>query len=401
MTIIVVATALVLLIAFYQATCGMYGSLIMAILTVFCAAVAFNYYEPLSRIFYDRQPMYAEAISLLALFVLPLLILRWIADRLLSGNVVMNVWGDRIGGGILGLFTGVVAVGMLGIMVQMLPFGPRFLTFSPFTDSLQRDQAMGPLRPDEFTVGMAKILSAGSLSGQQPYASVHDNLLLELFCNRNRVEQTRSAGGAETKEYAGRTDAKPDSVTVSGMFEPSSEGSSAEPWTKDPNQVPANPLLEGDDSRIVIVRTEIDESAADEDHAWRLPATHFRLVVADKDGAISSHYPVAYLTWTEHVREASGSLRQGRMYWKAYTVAGALSADNGRGAIAEVARIFVQREQAGVKAKKLVVDWVYRLPPEAAPQYLVFRRIAMQPLPELVSGMPSPEKALGRIVAAK
>ena len=48
MVLILVATILVLAIVSFQVVEGLFSSLIMAILSVLCAALAFTYYEPLA-----------------------------------------------------------------------------------------------------------------------------------------------------------------------------------------------------------------------------------------------------------------------------------------------------------------------------------------------------------------
>ena len=147
MVIIILATVMVLGIAFYQVIQGLFSALIMTILTVLCAAVAMGYYEPLaSAVLYTRQAETADAVALIALFVLPLLGLRMLVDRLIPGNVVFGRWADRIGGGVLGIFSGLIITGVLMVALQMLPFGASVLGYTPFDDALQRDQSLAPRR---------------------------------------------------------------------------------------------------------------------------------------------------------------------------------------------------------------------------------------------------------------
>ena len=208
MVAILLVLALVLGIAFFQVVQGLFSALIMTILSVICAIAALNFYEPLAEaLLYNRQPAYAEAISLVALFVIPLLALRVLFDKFISGNVVMGMWADRIGGGILGLISGMVIVGILTIAAQMLPFKPAILYYTPFDSSLQRISGLHFFYPDEFTVGMAKKFSTGSLKYSQKFATVHDDLLLETYCTRNRAGKL------------GRADSLPDSFSVKAAFE--------------------------------------------------------------------------------------------------------------------------------------------------------------------------------------
>ena len=361
MVLIVVAALLILAIAFYQVAQGLFSALVMAILTVLSAAAAFAFYEPLAELLYSRQPTCADAISLIATFVLPLLVLRIVLDRFVGGNVVLGVWPDRVFGGALGLITGTIMVGVLTIAVQMLPFGTSVMTYKPFDDSLQRQQSLAPFYCDQATVGLMKVLSAGSLSGSRRFAAVHDDLLLETFCARN------------TAGKFGRVDALPDALGKIEVF--NAPDSQLAPWR---NDVPANPLMaKNQPYKDVIVRCRIDKSARDESGAgdgeqrWRLPATHFRLVTENGQ----SHYPVAYLTFEAGVWQAHYVVKEGKT---------------------QVAQLVVVRP-AKKEMDSLIVDWVYRIPNDEKPQYVVFRRTAKQAAGKAYSKvMPPSQQALDR-----
>ncbi len=187
MLLIIVATVMVLGIAFFQVVQGLYSSLVMAILSVICAIAALNFYEPVAAMLYEYQPSHADAITLIVLFVVPLLVLRILADKYLPANVVVGVWSSRIGGGVLGLITAMVLVGMLMLSIQMLPWGPSVLGYRPFDDSLQRDQQLVPFRPDEFVLGMAKFLSVGSLGTDQTWSPGNDASPRHTFANTHAI----------------------------------------------------------------------------------------------------------------------------------------------------------------------------------------------------------------------
>jgi hypothetical protein len=310
MLLIVLAAALILAIALYQILQGVYTALIMAILTTLSAAVAFGHYERLAEAFlYDRMPAYADAAALAAIFVLVLLGLRLLADRFLGRNVVLGLWADRIVGGLLGLYVGMVTVGVLAVAVQMLPFGASVLGYRPFSDSLQRSRRLGPFYPDEFTLGLVDKLSAMGLSGSQRFTQLHDNLLLESFCARNTAERY----GRVDVDRKARGD-----FQVFGAFEFTQEQwKLAQKGKRLQNGGELDPLI-GEDwqerPRIIILRVAVGPTARDEDNWYRLPATHFRLVT----GAGQSHYPVGYLTrprlddpwrlWAADVKDEKGQI---------------------------------------------------------------------------------------------
>ena len=368
MIVIVLATLLVLGIAFNKVVQGLFSSLIMTILTVLCAAVAFGYYEVAAAAWlYSRQPTTADAVCLVALFVLPLLGLRLLLDKLISGNVVMSTWIDRSVGGVLGLVTGMTAVGVLLVAMQMLPFGPAVLGYRPFDTAMERDQRVWPFYPDEFVVGLAKTLSAGGLSGQRPFGHVHDDLLLEAFCARNDAGKN------------GRTDAQDGDLKVLDVFEPNDPDKPK--WMDD---VPANPRLsEPGLGKIVVVRVSVSRNAregAAADKAarwWVLPATQFRLACSSRGPETHNYYPVACLTYVETPLPKEPE----DMHWKCIVP----GKEDGK---LQFATFTVERPPEGRKMKKkkgekrkdakgLIVDWVYRIAESDTPEYVAFRRMAV------------------------
>ncbi len=361
MVLILLATVLILAIAFFQVVQGLFSALIMTVLTILCTAAAFTFYEPLAELLYTRQAAYADAGALIALLVIPLLVVRILFDKLIGSNVVIGVWADRVGGGILGLITGMMLVGTLTTALQMLPFGESVFTFEPFDGALQRKQNLAPFYPDRFTVGFMNVLSGGSLSGNRDLTKTHEDLLLEAHCARN------------TAGKSGRVDALPDAMKSVRVFQAPKQR-----WGE---EIPDNPLLPSSvRTRDVIVRVEIDKSARDEADGndsipqWRLPATHFRMVSVSG----RNYYPVGYLTYGE-----DGG-------WKAHGA----PEKNGKALVGE---IILARP---VEGDKLTVDWVYRIPKveEEDPYYIVFRRVSKSNLITKIEDnkMPPSKNALDR-----
>ncbi len=374
MILIIVVTLLILGIAFFQVTQGFYSALIMAILTAVCAVLAFAFYEPLAAALRDTLGAPAEGVSLLALFALPLLGLRFAADKFLGANAVASVWLDRLAGGALGLFVGTVAVGVTLVALQMLPVPASFMGYTAYNESLQRQDRVAPFYPDEFVVGMVDTLSAGSFSGDQRFTDVHHDLLRELFAARVQMEQTVK----DQKDRVGRTDADVNSLVVLGAYDISDAN-----WVQD---IPADPLYP-DATKVIAIRVAVAPSAAD--GKWfRLPGPHFELVTDKQTG----HYPLAYLTAWEEMRDVKNTTtRPGGVNWRPIT-------PPGKGAeAAQLTRLAVQRESKG----KLILDWVFRVGLDEKPDYIVFRRSARQAVPEITRGLPSEAEALSRLVEKK
>ena len=348
MILALLATILILAIAFFQATQGLYSAMIMAALSLLSAMVAFSYYEPLGALLYSRQPAIADALALLVLFVVLLLGLRLAADYLLHRDLMLGLWTNRIGGGAMGLLVGIILVGVLTVVIQMLPWGASILGYKPFDDTLAKRSRLWLFAPDDFVLGAIDTLSGRSLcqDPNRPFGRVHEDLPLELFCARNTAGKN------------GRTDTATDALSVGQAYV--SDGG----WGHD---VPTDPRLGEQITKVVVVRATVNRGAMDKDGWWRLPGTHFRLVTSSG----RSYYPVGYM-----VRTPSGTPQ-------------CLPAPSEEGRL-QVARLIVEYQAA--KDKRVSVDWVYRLAADdeglGAPMTMVFRRICRRDVPKPASRPP-------------
>lgn len=366
MVLMVLAALLILAVAFYQAAQGLFSAMIMVILTVLSAAIAFNYFDALAGVLAGRLGAYAHGVALLATFAIPLLALRELFDRLIRGNVDLGAWASRLGGGALGILTGMIIVGMCLIVVQLLPLPGTIVTYQPYDSALESADA-GPVRwAGDFTLGLMKLLSRGSLRpllSSERLGLAHEDLQLEAFCARSRPKGARA-------------DSPPNALEVAYARVVPAAGSEAARGIADkaglerlreaaPGYRRSKAQLTDEDTKVLVVRVKVDEQARHEEDDWfRLPATQFRLVT--KRGR--SFYPVAYLTYAGAWQVNTSSTETGK---------------------AEVADIIVARQWTKEDGpKKLVVDWLYRLPADAKPDYLVFRRTAGARVQPPDEGMP-------------
>jgi uncharacterized membrane protein required for colicin V production len=98
--------------------------------------VAFNFWEPLAD---TLDPMFADSamhgyedfLSLFLLFLVPLVLLRWVTNQI--ANRVPDIHPAlQYGGGVFfGLVTGYLLSGILICMLQTLPWHQRFMDFDP------------------------------------------------------------------------------------------------------------------------------------------------------------------------------------------------------------------------------------------------------------------------------
>jgi len=350
----ILAVIAVLAIAVYHTTQGLFSTLIMALITALCAAFAFNLYRPLAATMYPRHAPYAMALCLMALFAGPMIVLRVVIDIVLRPNVIFHEWVDRIGGGVLGFFVGMMIVGTAMVTLQLLPFGRSVLGYKPFDETLQRRQHLGPFRPDEFALATASALSKGGLGGGGNFAADHREFALQTFCYRNRAgQQVYVDCPADSVELVGAWQLPPDHPWLAA----------AEDDKQETLADLTNPLLTDEQnakSRIVIVRVAVDAALAEKKRAWQLPATSFQLIYPDG----RSFYPLAYLTHPSG-KDARGFHRKSDVHWRLWA-AESMTDPVTRKQQFKVTDLIVLRD---IKAEsrrdsdgRLAIDWVYVLP---------------------------------------
>ncbi len=367
MLVILLVVLLILAIAFYQVLQGLYSAMIMLLLSIISAMVAFNYYLQLSELLYEQMTAYTEPVMLVGLFAITLFVLRLLYDRFLGANVVLGTWADRIGGGIFGLLTGMVLTGMATIGMQMLPFPESVMGYRPYDELLQRDQHLQPFRPDEFTLGLMGHLSAGSMAGRTDLENTHGDLLLDAFCARN------TAG-----KNGGRL-AKPETLSQVTAYQQL-------PGGLDIDDVPRYPLKDRGRREVLIVRTRIDREIVDPDGWWRIPGTQVRLTTEDGDGRYHHYYPVAFLSGRT-MSDRGEILSEDN--WRLHNPE--LEDDAPKLAMLSVEREHYRDEQA------LVIDWAFSVREGHTPVSATFRGISTSSVRMAEEGaLPDAEDALTR-----
>lgn len=201
---------LILCIAFFQALQGLFSGVIMCVLTILSAALAFGTFEDLYYgVLIDRMPNHGEAVALVSIFILSLLLLRTLADNGIKGNMVFPVWADRIGGFLLGFVSATIIVGFIELGFQSLPFDSTFLGFNRFVavnkatgkaldekqaktanaDGIEWRRESLMFSPDEFTVKLVAALSDNALGGRTRFREVHPDYTAGIQDSRNAVQR--------------------------------------------------------------------------------------------------------------------------------------------------------------------------------------------------------------------
>ncbi|MCK5114540.1 MAG: CvpA family protein [Phycisphaerae bacterium] len=342
--------------AFYQMKQGLFNALILAVCSFFSAILARTTYRWLGSVtnLYATLPLMAEPGCIGLVFFVSLILMRYLAEKFIPGNIIFSLIPDRIGGAIFGLFAGTIFGGILLVMLLLLPLSEHVLGYHQYNDDLTRDKTLAPLSPDDFIVSLGQLASGGS---ENQLMQGNNDILLEAFCARN----TAGKGG-------GINIVRKDVFKAINLLL----------WKKPTLKIPQYPLLpKTDTTRVWVVRTEISNSVADpEDFWWRLPATQFKLVGKKQNGITCSFYPVGYLY-------LSGSN-------KTWTIR-----DNGK----NIAKLIVTRPDPSRVTKKrrrrrkkqddekteevkLYIDWVFRIPANVTPKDIVFCNSVWGKLPK-------------------
>jgi hypothetical protein len=116
---------------------GIFTAAIMFINTFLAGLIAFNFWEPLSRLVYDSVTFlqgYEDFLCLIGIFVVVLGILRGVTNVLCSRVLEYPILMHQIGGIFFGVATGYLASGFFVCALQTLPWHENFMGFDPRYD---------------------------------------------------------------------------------------------------------------------------------------------------------------------------------------------------------------------------------------------------------------------------
>ncbi len=258
-------------IIFFQTIHGMFSALIMTTITVLAATVALGLHDQIATdLGVGLIGDYAYPVAFAGLFTVVTVVLRIIADKIISRRVTLPGIIDKGGALCWGIITGLVASGVIGIAVQMIPWGPDILGFRRYDEHGQPGHALW-LNPDKFTVKLCGYLADNTLSGgQQPsWRHRHPDFMTELHWLRN-TESTGSRIGVGAN-----------SVTIKGVYQTRElYDYTAKPTSARGGDGGSFKAVGGPppDRLWVVVRVSITSDGRDFDGNYRLSYTQVRLV---------------------------------------------------------------------------------------------------------------------------
>ncbi|MGD0769427.1 MAG: hypothetical protein ABSB42_14685 [Tepidisphaeraceae bacterium] len=317
--------ALAGVIAFFHYVQGCFSATISAILAALAAVVALGWYEQAAPLLFNAK-IYDQAasVSLVVIFAAAYVLPRLIIDSLVPGNVRLPVIVDKVGAAVMGLIAGLIATGIVAVAADALPFGPTIGMYSRFETADQNISGgyMGKngqnqdtvnydvikadkidpddpsishvwLRQDDLVVGLEERVSAqnGSLGFDDPFTSVHPDLVDELYAQRLGIQPGAKHSAAATDQ----------TVSLKGIYTPPKPipQIDGEPSQMRNGATPPPPTIAADSNQIVlVVRMNLSgKDLADDDNLLRFSSGAMRLVVGEPDNGapFKNYYPVATL----------------------------------------------------------------------------------------------------------
>ena len=124
MILSVIVILLLLGIAYFYYTQGLFSATTAAFSAGVAALVAFGFHESVARLGNGALGSYADAVALAVLFAVTFLVLRFLIDNYLPGNVRYPVALEKVGAGIMGVVAAFFATAVVALVANALPFGP-------------------------------------------------------------------------------------------------------------------------------------------------------------------------------------------------------------------------------------------------------------------------------------
>ena len=303
-------------IVFFHYVQGAFSSFISAVVATIAASVAIGYHENvIVSLLGGKATDMSIAMTIVGLFAITYLVLRYVLDRSIPGNVRLPVTADRIAAGCFGLIAGVFAVGTLAVAAQTLPTGTYTIDFARYSTSGTRGVAFnlgtgsfgmddielrGELESpvaseetrsnlwfpvDQFTLGFVGFQSAsGAMSGAHNFREIHPDFLAQQFLARAGSEIAQKV--TTLAQLRGE-----DRVKIQEVFVLNSTLNQVEGELKEIRNRTLPATISPDPTKLLlVVRLDVDNNEADKDNLLRFSTGSVRLSVGGKN-----HYPLGTL----------------------------------------------------------------------------------------------------------
>lgn len=271
--------------AYWWSTQGIYSSLIHLVAVIISGTFAFALWETLSLdLMMNVSPVYSWTIGLITPFLVCLLIIRLVADRYLGGNVHFSQLINMLGGGALGIGSGILTAGILVLAISFLPISPSLAGYQPLLvkddGSIEGNVGDGLLIPvDKLTANFYATLSSGAFTSDQPMRVYQPELATQAALYRMAYDPYSSPVAAPTHVSVTAIVAAPTPLRVVDDSIVSMLGSNA--------RIAGHQLL------LVDTAWKNLPGMYDGDSTLRVSPTQIRLVITDGEGNTQLLAPIA------------------------------------------------------------------------------------------------------------
>lgn len=265
---------------YFQAIQGLTSALIMAVLSIVSAAIAFGCFEYVAETaLMGVIPDFAHAVAFMGTFVIPLLILRVIMDSLVGRANLLPHMLDRVGAGVVGFFAAFLITGMVAITLQLVPW-PTIIGYQRFDPRNPQEQKELLLRPDRAAASFGAALSGGVFGGANSFASVHPDFVSEIGWLQAGLLGVRRTAPVDALQFVGMSE-------VTDIFD-AKGGRGNEPVRYEPVPPDSNHVFR----RVAIQVNGSSETLGDSDGLIRYVPAAVRLV-GDTDGKPEIYHAIA------------------------------------------------------------------------------------------------------------
>ncbi|MCG3138472.1 MAG: hypothetical protein HJJLKODD_02337 [Phycisphaerae bacterium] len=260
-------------VIFFQTIQGFFSALIMAVGCILCGTLALGLHEYVAQeLLLEPLGDYSYAAALGGLFGISLLLFRLAMDALIPRNTMLPLFIDRGGSLACGIIVGLITIGMAGMSILMIPWGPTVLGYEGVDENGQtKDPLCLFLSPDKFTVKLCGYLTDTTLAGhEQSWFKTNPDFVTQLNLMRNTA-----ASGSRMNVPLG-------SITISSVY------TTNRLYKLDSSasfgQQSAYSAIDGPPAgnKWIVIEATLDSSAKDTDGYHRVAATQVRLVGESK-----------------------------------------------------------------------------------------------------------------------
>ncbi len=294
--------ALLLATTYILTIYGMIGAIIMCVLVLACASLAFGTYEWVAFSFLVG-PLgdLAPAVALMGLFVIPLIGLRLGFDALITRANLIPLLVDRAVGAVFALVAAYVMTGVVAVAISLLPLGGSFFGHQNVDPETGEANSLW-LGPDRFTVSFVSMMSHGLFSGHGEWLDDHPDLLQEIAWAQSPDHNVRLVVPEDSVQLI-----KPDLREY--IFEKTpgqGRGRNATPPSYKPIPPPSGEYW-------LELRLKLLQEGSGEDQMHRFSRRQVRLVGRERPGALAENLAPVAMSDDEDPKRAV-KIEDGKLY---------------------------------------------------------------------------------------